>query len=112
MIFPWATTIQKIVSHEICPKAIVPQAFAPRTMTPELFPLDNYPLDNWELLKTVSTWVVLSPNFSLARQVLQLRALVQGGIVNPFLELWLFSTFIFYISLSHEIKINSFSSFI
>ena len=55
-------------------------------------PLDNYPgtislgeltpikFSSRQLLRSVSSWVVLSLNFTLAKQVLQLRILAEGAL--------------------------------
>ena len=66
---------QTIALHESPPGQL-----PPRFLPPEHLPLNNSP--SGQLLKIVSSWIVLSLNFTLAKQVLQL-----GIIVNPSLGL-------------------------
>ena len=70
-----------------------PHEIPPRAVIFVQLPLHNFVFR--KLLKIASTWVVLSLNFTLAKQILQL-----GIIANPSLELWIHS---------YEIKMNFFS---
>ena len=49
---------------------------------------------------------VLSTNFGSVKWVLQLHILVQGGIVNPLLELWTFSTFFHWYCVIESLNLN------
>ena len=49
---------------------------------------------------------VLSTNFGSVKWVLQLHILVQGGIVNPLVELWTFSTFFHWYCVIESLNLN------
>lgn len=72
--FPWTTN---------------PQAIAPLKFSPGQLPQNNFP--SRQLLIFVSNRVVLSLDFTLAKQVVQPGIL--RGIINLSLELWQYSTY-------------------
>ena len=89
--YSWEITPSDFNLPDNYPQVMPPWKTTPLTITfleipPRRLALNN--LHSGQLLKTVSSWVVLSLNFTLIKRVLQL-----GIIVNPSLKLWPSSTF-------------------
>ena len=75
-----------------------PGQLPPRIILPGQLPLDNCSFSNSQpghLMRSVSSWVVLSLNFTLREASITNGDPCRGGIVSPLLPPWPFFTFFF-----------------
>ena len=75
-----------------------PGQLPPRIILPGQLPLDNCSFSNslpGHLMRSVSSWVVLSLNFTLREASITNGDPCRGGIVSPLLPPWPFFTFFF-----------------
>ena len=82
----------------IAPVQSFPGQFPPLKFPTGKFPLVKLSINNFlseQLLKAVSSWVVLSLNFTLREASITNGDPCRGGIVSPLLPPWPFFTFFF-----------------